>query len=182
MACETSEEFADAVAAVQEGDLETVKSLVLSRIFHPNAVDRGQCTLLHWAAINNRIQIASFLVDHGAEILPGGILFETALQWAIRKRYYCMAELLAEKLHPDLSHRSRDGLDALHLACRLDDVNAVFLLLSWGAPPDTLDQDGLTPLLWLLQTNSCAASVIEMVRLLLRFGANALAVDSQGNK
>ena len=49
----------------------------------------------------------------------GGVLQESPLQWAIRKRYYAMAELLVTKARADLAHKSAQGSDALHLACKL---------------------------------------------------------------
>ena len=47
------------------------------------------------------------------------MLQESPLQWAIRKRYYAMAELLVTKARADLAHKSAQGSDALHLACKL---------------------------------------------------------------
>jgi palmitoyltransferase ZDHHC13/17 len=167
------------VAAVQEGDLALLHNLIA--LASPNLLDSDHCSLLHWAAINNRIAIANLLIDRGAELLPGGILYETPLQWALRKKYYAMMHLLVHRLRPELSHKSRDGLDALHLACRLEDINAVFLLLHWGANPDTQDPDGDTPLLHLLRDPNPTPLVIEMIRVLLSFQANSLAQDRDGN-
>jgi palmitoyltransferase ZDHHC13/17 len=113
------EEVLDAIAAVQDGDLEVVKSSLSQRLVTVNARDRDGCTLLHWAAINNRTRIAKLLIEFGAEHVPGGVLRETPLQWALRKRYYEMVSLLVEKLHADLREKSSLGIDALHLACRL---------------------------------------------------------------
>ena len=53
------------------------------------------CSLLHWAAINNRGIIAALLIQNGAIIdKTGGALGETPLQWAINKKYYTMIQLL----------------------------------------------------------------------------------------
>lgn len=42
-------------------------------------------TLLHWAAINDRIKIAEYLISKGAKIdAVGGNLNSTPLYWAIR--------------------------------------------------------------------------------------------------
>jgi palmitoyltransferase len=42
-------------------------------------------TLLHWAAINNRIDIAKYLINKGAKIdAIGGALNSTPLHWAVR--------------------------------------------------------------------------------------------------
>ena len=56
------------------------------------------CSLLHWAAINNRCIIATLLINNGAIIdKTGGALGETPLQWAINKKYYSMIQLLILK-------------------------------------------------------------------------------------
>ena len=47
-----------------------------------------------------------------------------------------MASVLLQH-HADLNHRSAQGSDALHLACQLGDETFVFLLLVWGASPNT---------------------------------------------
>jgi len=61
----------------------------------------------------------------------GGILNESPLQWAIRKRYYGMAELLVTKAKCDMAHKSAQGSDALHLACKLGSLNYFSILSSW---------------------------------------------------
>ena len=56
------------------------------------------CSLLHWAALNNRVRISQYLINHGAIInISGGILGESPLQWAIRRKYYCIVQLLIVK-------------------------------------------------------------------------------------
>ncbi len=77
----------------------------------------------------------------------GGLLGETALQWALRKSLYRMASILL--MHQaDLHHRSYAGCDALHLVVQLNDDTAVFLLLTWGADPNSQNNDGETALCW----------------------------------
>lgn len=117
----SAELFIELRTAVQEGDMDTVKELLCGpqRLVSPNQLDADGCSLLHWAAINNRVQIAKVLIEAGlGRVGGGGILGETPLQWALRKRYYKMMELLV-RLQNDLSHKSKQGNDALHLACRL---------------------------------------------------------------
>lgn len=42
-------------------------------------------TLLHWAAINNRIEIAKYLISKGAKVdAIGGVIRATPLYWATR--------------------------------------------------------------------------------------------------
>ena len=94
---------------------------------------RAGCSLLHWAAINNRHDIAELLINQGAIInIPGGMLGETPLLWAIRKKYYRMMQLLIVK-GADLRVKSVQGLDGLHMAVRAGDWNMLFMLLHFGA-------------------------------------------------
>jgi palmitoyltransferase ZDHHC13/17 len=120
------ENILEAVCNVQEGDYQSIRAAIIGGFVTATACDPDGCSLLHWAAINNRIQIADFLIKHGADAIPGGILQETPLFWAIRKKYYAMAQLLHERLHLNLSHKSKQGLDALFLAVRLG--NLLFLI------------------------------------------------------
>lgn len=48
-------------------------------------------TLLHWAAINNRLEIVNYLVSRGAIVdAIGGELESTPLQWATRQGHLPM--------------------------------------------------------------------------------------------
>ncbi|KAJ1429039.1 ankyrin repeat-containing domain protein, partial [Ochromonadaceae sp. CCMP2298] len=91
--------------------------------------DGSGCSLLHWAAINNRSEIARLLMEAGIAQTAGGVLGESPLQWAVRRRYYSMMEQIVQRGQCDLSHRSTQGNDALMLACKLGDISAAFLLL-----------------------------------------------------
>ena len=85
-----------------------------------NAKDSQGCSLLHWAAINNRFAIANLLIDHGADVgYSGGLLNENALQWAARRKFYSMVDLLIRKGENILSHRSDRGHDCLKIAHEL---------------------------------------------------------------
>jgi palmitoyltransferase len=112
-----------------------------------NQLDHEGCSLLHWAAINNRLQIASYLIDQGADVnYAGGVLQETPIQWALRKHAVRMVHLLTER-GSDLAHKDLDGLDCLALAAQLNQVDLVFFFLSYGADANSTDNDGLTPLI-----------------------------------
>lgn len=64
----------------------------------------GNVTLLHWAAINNRIEIAEYLISKRAQIDAfGGELNSTPLHWAIRDGKLPMVAFL-------LSHQAQASL------------------------------------------------------------------------
>jgi ankyrin repeat protein len=54
------------------------------------------------------------------------------------------------------------------------DVNGAFLVLTWGANPDSRDNNGDTPLLWLLRNKplGTGGTAQELIKMLLRFGAS----------
>lgn len=135
-----TEDYLEILTAVQEGDIDLLRTLVntsdssssslssstktskydRNKMILLNQVDDNNCTLLHWAAINNRIEITNFLIDHGLiHAISGGILQETPLQWALRKKYYRMMNIIYTRSQCNLYHKSIHGYDALHLACRL---------------------------------------------------------------
>jgi len=49
--------------AAQRGLFDSVKNLILSNKASANDKDDQNCTALHWAAINNHIEIAKFLLS-----------------------------------------------------------------------------------------------------------------------
>lgn len=166
-----------AVKSVQFGDTVSVKNLVESHKVSAQACDSDGCSLLHWAAINNRMAIASLLINNGARVsCPGGVLAEAPLHWAVRRGYARMVDLLI-KSGADLSYKSDAGQDALTLACRLGLKEMVFLLLSRGANPDALDNDGRTPFLYCLQNDPS----LSIIRLLIQFHADVTVQDEEGN-
>jgi ankyrin repeat protein len=142
-----TEDYLEILTAVQEGDIDLLRTLVntsdssssssslasssstktlstskydRNKMILLNQVDDNNCTLLHWAAINNRIEITNFLIDHGLiHAISGGILQETPLQWALRKKYYRIMNIIYTRSQCNLYHKSIHGYDALHLACRL---------------------------------------------------------------
>ncbi len=66
-------------------------------------------------------------------------------------------------------------------------MNGVFLLLSYGANPNSLDNDGNTPLLYLVKAlhsqkasghdNSMYNRSLDMIKMLLMFGADVTIQD-----
>ena len=113
------EDFVDILSAVQTGDLEVIVDVVEKNIIEPGAVDKDGCSLLHWAAINNRCDIAQYLIAHGAQVnVTGGILKESPLAWAVRKNFHPMVLLLLQA-GSNVNHYSTKHLSALHLAIKL---------------------------------------------------------------
>lgn len=47
----------EARQAAQYGDVETLRALLGAGQATPDSVDSDDCSLLHWAAINNRLEV-----------------------------------------------------------------------------------------------------------------------------
>ncbi len=165
--------------SVQEGDYGVIERFLDTR-HSANTVDADGCTLLHWAALNNRVQLTKLLINAGADVnLGGGAGKQSPLEWALAAKHYFIAELLY-KNGADLQYKSSTtGLDVLHTTIRnvCIDSNAVFLLLFWGANSNSVDTDGNTPLMWLLKNRArdgatLSDQYVDVIRMLIKFDSN----------
>jgi hypothetical protein len=106
-----------AVRAAQYNSLPELQELLDVGKITPNTRDGEDCTLLQWAAINNRKNIVAELLERGADAnAAGGFLKETALQWAVRQGALEAIVVLVEQGGADPHIAGTEGLNALHLA------------------------------------------------------------------
>lgn len=171
------------IHAVQWGDIGYVETLIDKMAISVDTVDEDGCSLLHWAAINNRLEIAKYLISKGANVhITGGQNNENPLQWSVRCS--CCTGMLSLLLHEEVSifHKSIYGCDALMIAVQCEQINAVLFLLNAGADVNTVEKNGDTPLYWLLRKySSCPTfEFVEIQRLLHRFNASVLHRASDG--
>ena len=76
----------DVISAIQEGNIDAVKNAISGCHLPVDSVDRDGCSLLHWAAINNRSVAVSLLIANGVNVnYLGGLLGENALMWVSRR-------------------------------------------------------------------------------------------------
>lgn len=117
------------IELVQFGDFESLKNLVEKGEITARYQDADRCSLLHWAAINNRITIVKYLLSKGADINHvGGVLEEIPLQWAVRNNMYTQMVHLLITNGSFLNHRNIHGHDALSLAIHSGNVNTAYIL------------------------------------------------------
>ncbi|KAK7479774.1 hypothetical protein BaRGS_00028954, partial [Batillaria attramentaria] len=170
----------DIVRATQYGVFPRVRDLVEAG-FDVNTLDRENVSLLHWAAINNRIDIVKYFVSKGAIIdRLGGDLNSTPLHWATS---VCMKDGVAKNSFTRGCGNLRKfalsdpadadaGYSCLHLASQFGHTALVAYLIAKGQDVDLPDKTGMTALMW------AAYRVFgyDPTRLLLTFGA---AVNKQ---
>ncbi|ODV89396.1 hypothetical protein CANCADRAFT_14350, partial [Tortispora caseinolytica NRRL Y-17796] len=161
--------------AAQQGDFDQIKSLVTTGGVSADLVAPDNTRALHWAAINNRIDICQFLIDSGCEIdPPGGDLDGTPLHWAAQAGHVYTVYFLIEN-GADPLRKEKQGYNALHLAVHSSNVLTVTYLLHQGVPVNSVDSAGRTSLHWAAYQGDALS-----LDVLLRWGANVTMTDDTG--
>ncbi len=131
--------------AVRTGKLDDVKRLIVSGTPVDIRDALGSTPLLE-AAWSGQIEIAEFLIAHGADVnAHHGESGSTPLQYAVLTGHAKMTQLLLNaggKLNGDY----RDGQSLLHVASARGYASIIDLLISAKADIQTLDANGNTPL------------------------------------
>jgi len=167
----------DIVKACQYGAAERVREIVEAG-FDVNQRDGENVTLLHWASINNRQEIVSFLLERGALVdAIGGELESTALHWATRQGHTAVVvQLLGAGADP--ATRDGEGCSAIHLAAQFGHTAIVGYLVAKGQSVNCQDANGMTPLMWAAYRTTS----VDPVRLLVTLGSSLGLTDLvQGN-
>jgi hypothetical protein len=90
----------DIIKATQYGAFDRCRELIESGEADVNRPDDLNVSILHWAAINNRVEIGKYYIDKGAVVdAIGGDLQSTPLHWATRLVFlYIFFEILILKI------------------------------------------------------------------------------------
>jgi palmitoyltransferase ZDHHC13/17 len=131
-------------------------------------------TALHWAAINARVDVAQYLIEHGADInAVGGDLLATPMQWAARSKNLQILRLFI-KHGADLTIRDSQGYNILHSVTHTHAVIPLLYLLQQSIDVDSTE----------MGNTSLARAAYEgdplSVNLFLKHGANPNSKNSDG--
>ncbi|KAF9905790.1 palmitoyltransferase akr1 [Lobosporangium transversale] len=162
--------------AAQMGKLAIAARLVEADPALVKSRDFQDVTALHWAAINNQIPVAKYLLDHGAEVdAVGGELVATPLHWCTRNGHLNMAKLLL-KYGADPLAQDSQGFNALHLATHSSNAMLIlYLIMAGEMPVDIPDTLGHTCLMW--AAYQCDSLSVD---ILLKQGARVDTKDREG--
>jgi ankyrin repeat protein len=163
---------ANETAAAVQDDAETSEIKFWEKILaeSPDLVNRNQGEPLRGAAARGQLKVATYLLDHGADVAAGD---PPALLNAVLKRNREMVELLVRRGAP-LSAQGR-GISALHLAAGQGWLAGVKILLDAKSPVNEPVAGGYRPLHF-----AAFAGNLEIVKLLLDRGAEVNAAGDGG--
>ncbi|XP_076003082.1 putative palmitoyltransferase ZDHHC13 [Genypterus blacodes] len=162
----------DIVKATQFGILDRCKELVEAG-YDVRQPDKENVTLLHWAAINNRLDLVKYYISKGSLVDQlGGDLNSSPLHWAIRQGHLPMViQLLRYGADPSIA--DGEGYRALHLSILFQHMAIAAYLMAKGQEVDGPDCNGQTPLML------AAQKIIgpEPTNFLIKNNASVSAVD-----
>ncbi|MDZ7778905.1 MAG: ankyrin repeat domain-containing protein [Gemmatimonadota bacterium] len=154
--------------AAMRDDVEEVRSL-LERGVDPNAAQGDGMTGLHWAAERGSVELASALIDAGAELDPRTRLGSyTPVHLAARGGHDGVLRLLLEGGASPSMPTTTGAVTPLHFAATSANPAVAVALLEHGADPDAREERwGQTPLMF-----AAAAARPAVVDALLDHGAD----------
>uniref|UniRef100_A0A1I7WWZ1 Palmitoyltransferase n=1 Tax=Heterorhabditis bacteriophora TaxID=37862 RepID=A0A1I7WWZ1_HETBA len=140
--------------AAQYGNVERLCELLDNNIITPDWTDSDDCSLLHWAAINNRLNVAELLIKRGCNVnAVGGVLASTPLHWAARQGHVLMVAFLVTN-GAQVEKRDVEGFTALHVAAQFGSTPVVGYLIAKGQAVDAPDEMRITPSMWAASKNN----------------------------
>ena len=161
--------------AVRSGDLEKVKTLLKSNNEWLNNPDQNQKTPLHLALESGHIDIASYLIERGADINLKDKDKASPLHNAAYLGNLEIVDLLLKKGATSLNEGNFRGQTPLHFACERGHPEVANCLLDAGADIEARDMIGRTPLMITAMSRN-----MEVVSVLMKRGADINAGIKRG--
>lgn len=158
------EGYTPLMEAAREGHDEMV-SLLLTQGANINAqTEETQETALTLACCGGFLEVADYLIKHGADIELGA---STPLMEAAQEGHLDLVKFLLEN-KADVHAQTQTGDTALTYACENGHTDVAEVLLYFGAELEHLSEGGRTPLM-----KACRAGHICTVKFLIQKGADA---------
>lgn len=162
----------DIVKATQYGLLNRCIELIEGG-YDINTSDAHNIFLLHWAAINNKIDLIKYFISKGAIVdAVGGDLQATPLHWAIRQGHLSAVVLLMNN-GADPCFFDIEGRTCLHIAAQFGFSAIVAYLIAKGIDVNLRDKSGMTALMW----SSYKSLSLNPTNLLISLGASMSMQD-----
>ncbi|PWA56803.1 zinc finger, DHHC-type, palmitoyltransferase, Ankyrin repeat-containing domain protein [Artemisia annua] len=165
----------DVYTAAAYGDLDKLKNLVESEGASVHKPDDLGYRALQWAALNNRVAAAQYILERGADVNAVDLTGQTALHWSAVRGAIQVADLLLEE-GARVNAADIYGYQTTHVAAQYGQTAFLYHIVSkWNADPDVPDNEGRTPLHW-----AAYKGFADSIRLLLFLDAYRGRQDKEG--
>ncbi|TVU08302.1 hypothetical protein EJB05_41702 [Eragrostis curvula] len=145
----------DVYTAAAYGDLEKLQRLVEGEGRPVSEPDGGGYHALQWAALNNRVAAAQYILEHGGDVNAVDHTGQTALHWSAVRGHIQVAELLLKE-GAKVDAADLYGYQATHVAAQYGQTAFIYhIVAKWNADPDVPDNDGRSPLHWFVARSLC---------------------------
>lgn len=152
----------DLIRAAAAGNLHNVKELLREGVDVNGVNHIGQSALMS----SETMEVAKYLVDHGADIRQKDDDGWTALMWSINKNNVELTKFLIS-LGVDVNARDNMGWSALLVAADEGNISLMEILIDQGVDVNETNDNGWTALMLQAGRGSVAS-----VKRLLEFGAD----------
>lgn len=175
-AAAANKEAIDSISkACAYGDFDRVGQFLEADPACVNRADENGYYPLQWAALNNRVPEATFLLQRGANVNAADHTGQTALHWAAVRGSLPVIETLLRH-NADYEARDNRGYTICHVAAQYSQTAVLYhLALRWAVDIDSPDADGRTPLHW-----AAYKGWADTIRLLLVLDARYTLADKEG--
>ena len=160
--------------AIQQGNLDLVKSILISNPGLLEMRNENNLTPLLSAAIQGNIEIARFLIEKGADVHAGDNEGSNALHNAAAGGRKEMIRLLVSK-GMRVNDQDDRGMTALHFASSRGHLDCAELLVSLGADVSAEESNQRTPLFF-----AAGSGDLDLCRLLIENGAKVAVSNKYG--
>jgi len=165
----------DVYSAAAYGDLETLRRLVEEEGCSVSKPDGGGYYPLQWAALNNHVAVAQYIIEHGGDVNTAGQGGQTALHWAAVRGCVEVAEFLLQN-GARVEATDFNGYRITHVAAQYGQTSLLHhIITKWSADFDVPDNDGRSPLHW-----AAYKGFTDCIRLLLFMDAYHGQKDKEG--
>ncbi|KAL8197667.1 hypothetical protein R6Q57_024315 [Mikania cordata] len=165
----------DVYTAAAYGDLEKLRNLVESEGGSVTKPDDLGYRALQWAALNNRVAAAQYILQHGADVNAVDLTGQTALHWSAVRGSLQVADLLLEE-GARVNAADIYGYQTTHVAAQYGQTAFLYhIVTKWVADPDVPDNEGRSPLHW-----AAYKGFADSIHLLLFLDAHRGRQDKEG--
>eukprot|EP00271_Cylindrocystis_brebissonii_P003721 TRINITY_DN14991_c0_g1_i1.p1 TRINITY_DN14991_c0_g1~~TRINITY_DN14991_c0_g1_i1.p1 ORF type:complete len:821 (+),score=93.49 TRINITY_DN14991_c0_g1_i1:163-2625(+) len=165
----------DVYTASAYGDLEKLRRLVEVEHHSLSVPDSGGYHALQWSALNNKVDVATYLLERGVDVNVRDHAGQTALHWCAVRGAIQVAEVLLQK-GADLEAADSHGYRTSHVCAQYGQTALLYhICTKWQAQIDPTDKDGRSPLHW-----AAYKGFSDPIRLLLFMDARLARPDREG--